>query len=88
MPKLASYSGILESIPGQLMCVLSRVHFFVTPWTTAHQALLAVEFSKQEYWSRLPFPTLGDLPNPGIELVSLVSPALAGKFFIWEAQVT
>ena len=88
MPKLASYSGILESIPGQLMCVLSRVQLFVTPWTTAHQALLAEEFSKQEYWSRLPFPTLGDLPTPGIELVSLMSPALAGKFFTWIAQVT
>ena len=58
----------------------------VTPWTVAHQALLSVGFSGQEYWSRLPFPSPGDLPNPGIELTS---PALAGKFFTtsptWEA---
>ena len=38
-------------------------------------------FSRQEYWSRLPFPTPGDLPDPGIEPASLVSPALAGRFF-------
>ena len=37
------------------------------PWTVAHQATLSMEFSRQEYWSGLPFPTLGDLPNPGIE---------------------
>ena len=40
-----------------------------------------MEFSRQEYWSGLPFPTLGDLPDPGIEPRSLVSPALAGRFF-------
>ena len=37
------------------------------PWTVAHQALLAMEFSRQEYWSRLPFPSTADLPDPGIE---------------------
>jgi len=49
-----------------------------------------MEFSWQEYWSRLPFPTPGDLPNPGIESTSLLSLALAGRFFTtratWEAQ--
>ena len=40
-----------------------------------------MEFSRQEYWSGLLFPTLGDLPDPGIELASLASPALAGRFF-------
>jgi len=40
-----------------------------------------MEFSRQGYWSRLPFPTPGDLPDPGIEPMSLVSPALAGRFF-------
>ena len=40
-----------------------------------------MEFSRQEYWSGLPFSTSGDLPNPGIEPVSLASPALAGRFF-------
>ena len=48
-----------------------------------------MDFSRQEYWSGVPFPTPGDLPNPGIEPMSLVSPALAGEFFItsttWEA---
>ena len=47
---------------------LSRVLFFVTPWTVAYQAPLSVGFSRQEYWSGLPFPSPGDLPNPGIEL--------------------
>ena len=59
-------------------------------WTETHQAPLSMEFSRQEFWSGLPFPTLGDLPNPGIEPVSLVSPALAGGFFTtsttWEAH--
>ena len=39
----------------------------VTPWTVAHQAPLSMKFSRQEYWSGLPFPSLGGLPNPGIE---------------------
>ena len=42
---------------------------------------LSMEFSRQEYWSQLPFPTPGDRPNPGIEPTSLESPALAGRFF-------
>ena len=46
---------------------LSRVWLFVTPWTVAHQAPLSMGFSRQEYWSGLPFPSPGDLPNPGIE---------------------
>ena len=46
---------------------LSCVRLFVTPWTVAHQALLSMGFSRQEYWSELPFPPPGDLPNPGIE---------------------
>ena len=54
---------------------------FATPWTVAHQAPLFMGFPRQEYWSGLPFPTLGDLPNPGIKLTSLASLALAGGFF-------
>ena len=50
----------------------------VTPWTVVYQAPLSMGFTRQEYWSELPFPSLGDLPNPGIEPVS---PALAGGFF-------
>ena len=46
---------------------LSRVWLFVTPWTVAHQAPPFLRFSRQEYWSGLPFPSSGDLPNPGIE---------------------
>ena len=56
-----------------------------------HQAPLSLEFSRQEYWSRLPFPTSGDLSDPEIESVYLVSPALVGGFFTtsatWEAHV-
>ena len=51
------------------------------PWTVACPAPLSMEFSRQEYRSGLPFPTLGDLPNPGIKSKSLVSFALAGRFF-------
>ena len=47
--------------------LLSRVQLFATPWTGAHQAPPSVEFSRQEYWSGVPFPSPGDLPNPGIE---------------------
>ena len=63
------------------MCMLSRVQLFVTPWTTAHQAPLSMEFSRQCYWSGLPFATPGDLPDPGIEPQTPASPALAGRFF-------
>ena len=62
-------------------CVLSPVRLFVTSWTPAHQAPLSVEFSRQEYWSGLPFPALGDLPDPGTEPSPLASPVLAGGFF-------
>ena len=55
----------------ELNCIyaksLSRVRLFATPWTAAHQAPLSVRFSRQEYWSGLPCPPSGDLPNPGIE---------------------
>ena len=51
----------------------------VTPWTVAHQIPLSIEFCRQEYWSGLPFPPAGDLPNPGIKPMSPVSPALAGR---------
>ena len=68
---------------------LCLVQFFETPWTVAHQAPLSMGFSRQEYWSGLPCPPPGDLPDPGIEPSSLISPALAGGFFTtsttWEA---
>ena len=46
---------------------LSHVRLFATPWTVAYQAPQSMEFSRQEYWSGLPFPSPGYLPNPGIE---------------------
>ena len=66
------------------LCVLSHfshVQLFVTPWTVAHQAPLSMGFSRQEYWSGLPCPPPGDLPDPGIKPESFTSPALAGGFF-------
>ena len=47
--------------------LLSHVWLFATPWTIAHQAPPSMEFSRQEYWSGLPFPSPGDLPDPGME---------------------
>ena len=68
----------------------SRVQIFATLWTIARQAPLSMGFSRQEYWSGLPCPLSRDLPDPGIEPVSLIFPALAGRFFTtsatWEAQ--
>ena len=54
-------------------CVLSHVWLFATPWTVARQAPLFLEFFKEEYWSRLLFTTLGNLPDPGIKPRSCVS---------------
>ena len=63
---------------------------YVTLWTVAHQAPLSMGFSRQDSWSGLPFPPPGDLPDSGTEPVSLLSPALAGRFSItsatWEAK--
>ena len=58
----------------------------VTPWTVAHQAPLSMEFSRQEYWSGLPFLTPWELPDPEIKPTSLASPALSGGFFTTEPQ--
>ena len=60
----------------------SCVQLCATLWTVARQAPLSVGFFRQEYWSGLPCPPPGDLPDPGIEPTSLMSPALAGGFFI------
>ena len=61
--------------------MLSHVWLFVTPQTVARQAPLSLGFSRQEYWSGLPFSTPRSLPNQGKESLSLVSPALVGEFF-------
>ena len=71
------------------VCLLSHVRLFVIPWTVACQAPLSMGFSRQEYWSGLPFPSPRGLPDLGMEPKSLTSPALAGWFFTtsttWEA---
>ena len=59
---------------------LSCIWLFAAPWTVACQAPLSMGFYRQEYWSGLPFPSPGHLPDPGIEPVSLESAALAGRF--------
>ena len=64
-----------------LLLSLSRVPLFETPWTIACQAPLSMRIPRQESWSELPFPPLGDLPDPGMERPS---PALAGWFFATE----
>ena len=74
------------------VCVFSCVQLFATPWTVTCQDLLSMEFSRQEYWRGLPFPTPGDLSDPGNEPESLVSPALTGGFLFcqcttWEALI-
>ena len=73
------------------MCyLLSPVQLLGTPWTAALQVPLSMGFSRQEHWSMLPFPSPGDLSNPGIEPTSFMYPALAGRFFTtsttWEAK--
>ena len=72
-----------------LCCLFNRVWLCATLWTVAHQAPLSMEFSRQEYWSGLPCPPPRDLPDSGIEPVSL---ALTSGFFTnsapWEAQTT
>ena len=70
-------------------CRFSSIWLSVTLWTVTHQAPLSMRFSSQEYWTRLPYPPPGDLPNPRIKPAYLTSPALAGGFFTtsatWEA---
>ena len=60
---------------------LSHIRLFATLWTVARQAPLSMGFSRQEFWTGLPCPPPGDLPNPGIEPASLMFPALVGGFF-------
>ena len=66
MGRICNASEIREDTKGYVK-LLSRVWLFVTPWTVAYEAPLSMEFSRQEYWSGLPYPSPGDLPDPGIE---------------------
>ena len=76
--RLRSPHGLVLST--YVLSHFSRVWLFVNQWTVAPQALLPVEFSRQEYWSGLPCPSPGDLPDPGVKPTSLTSPSLAGGF--------
>ena len=75
----------------KIMCapLLSCVQLSKTLWTVVSWVPMSMEFSRQGYWSRLPFPSSENLSDPGTELASLVSPAMAGWFFTtsttWEA---
>ena len=73
----------------QMLSCLALSNSSATPWTVAHLAPLSMELFRQEYCSGLPFPSPGDLPDPGIQPASLVFPSLAGRFFsttaTWEA---
>ena len=64
----------------------SRIWFLATPWTVAYQAPPSMGFSRQEYWSELPFPSPGELPDPGIKPISLASPALQADSSTSELQ--
>ena len=69
-----------------MLSCFSRLWLWETLWTVALQAPLSMGFSRQEYWSGLPFPSPRDLPDPGIELSSLKSPVLADRFFTTSAS--
>ena len=71
--------GEFNSMPSCFICVW----LFETLWTVSRQAPLSMGFSRQEYWSGSPCPPAGDLPDPGMEPVSLMYPALAGSFFFF-----
>ena len=82
VPMFPGFEYDAKNSASMYMCMLShfgRVWLFVTPWTIPCQAM---GFSRHEYWRGLPCPPPGDLPNPGIEPASLISPVLAGGFFI------
>ena len=93
LPIPGSWSGsflFLECPYESFACLLScfsHIWLFATLWTVAHQAPLSTGFSRPEYWSGLPLHSLGDLPNPGIEIKYLASPALAGGFFTTSATL-
>ena len=72
--------SIVTIVHSVLSC-FNRVQLFATLWTIAHQAPLSMGFSRQEYWRGLTCPPPGDLSDLGIKLSSLMSPALAGRFF-------
>ena len=91
LPQTPVHRSVLYVCISVVLSQFSCVRLFVTPWTAACQAPLSMGFSRQEYWSGLLCPPPGDLPKPGIKPASLMSPALAGGFFItcvtWDAHL-
>ena len=92
--KINRFAQTLKSLCYRLsfglhVCVLSHfslARLLATLWTVAHQVLLSMGFSRQENWSELPCSPPGDLPDPGIKPMSLMSPELADRFFITSAN--
>ena len=91
--KIVQNMSFIFSLRKHHKCMLSHfshVRLFVTPWTVVHQSALSMDFSRQQYWSGLSSPPPRVHPDPGIEPVSLMSPALAGTLFntsaTWEAH--
>ena len=78
------YSALLN-VRMESATMFSRVQLFATPWTVVPQASLSMGFPRQDYWSGLPFPHLGHLPDPGIEPASSTFPAWEGGFFTTES---
>ena len=79
MPRFSS-----KSVRACMLSCFSRVRLSATLWTIACEAPLSMGFSRQEYWSGLPCPPPENLPDPRVEPASLLSPALAGRFFTAE----
>ena len=84
IPCFSSPPGVVCVHMHTCMCMLSSIKLFAILRTVACHAPLSMGFVRQEYWSGLPFPSPGDLPDPGIKPQSLASPALVGGFFTSE----
>ena len=84
MVMILTSRDVVSAVLSVYLQSLSRVRLFATSWTEAYQALVSMEFSMEEYWSGLPFPTPGDLPNSAIEPASRASPAFSGRYFTTE----
>ena len=87
--KAVFIKNLNKGVHTSVLSHFNHVQLCVTPWTVARQAPLSLALSRQEYLSGLPCPPPGDLPDPGIELMSLTFPPLAGKVFTtstaWDA---
>ena len=85
------YPALESKSPACMLSCFTYVWLFATPWTVARQAPLSMGFSRKENWNGLPYPPPGDLPNPGIKPMSLLSLSLAGRLFTsratWEAAM-